>query len=307
MNRGVTTLIVMLAFFCLTFFIGYLLLRKAIEELTDVFVQLPLYIDNISLLLYEFERSYIAPIYTYINKLFSIDLTYEYKMAPFVIEKIKTNAAAILQQAIIFSSHFLSSLAHFSFVIIFIILSTYFLTKDFKRFLFIIYKYTPLNMIKLAHRMHVELKHSIIGLAKAHIIMALLTVLLSLIAFLLFQIEHVLLILISLFLLDLIPYIGIGALFIPWIGYHFFMSNYILTIQLTIIYMLLIIIRQIIEPRLLSQKLGIHPLLTIIILFISVKAFSALGLLLAPIILITVSSLHHSKLVHSFIQYIKDG
>ncbi|HZW68951.1 MAG TPA: AI-2E family transporter, partial [Pseudogracilibacillus sp.] len=137
--------------------------------------------------------------------------------------------------------------------------------------------------------------------------MALLTVLLSFIALLFFQFEHILLIVVSLFVLDLIPYVGIGALFIPWIGYHFFMNNYFLTIQLAIIYMILIIIRQIIEPRLLSQNLGIHPLVTIIILFISIKAFSALGLLLAPLILITVSSLHHSKIIYHLIYYIKEG
>src|SRR5699024_2742799 len=298
MSRGVTTLIVMLAFFCLTFFIGYLLLIKVIEELAHVFVHLQRYIDNISLLLYDFESSYIAPIYTYINKWFSIELTYEYTMAPFLVEKIKTNAAAILQQAIIMASNFISSLAHFSVVMVFIVLSTYFLTKDFQGLLHLFYKYLPLKIIKLARRIHVELKYSIIGLAKAHLLMALLTVLLSFIALLFFQFEHILLIVVSLFVLDLIPYVGIGALFITWIGYHFFMNNYFLTIQLAIIYMILIIIRQIIEPRLLSQNLGIHPLVTIIILFISIKAFSALGLLLAPLILITVSSIHHSKIIY---------
>lgn len=307
MKRGVTALIVLITFFCFTFFIGYLLLRKAIEELTNVFVQLPFYIDNVSLLLYEFERSYIAPIYTYINKWLSLELTYEYTIAPFMIEKIGTNAASILQHAILLSSNFISSLAHLSLVIIFIVLSTYFLTKDFQGLLLLIHRYLPLKIVNLARQIHIELKHSIIGLGKAHIMMALLTVCLSMMALLFFQFDHILLIALTLFILDLIPYIGIGVLFIPWIIYHFFMDNYVVTIQLGIIYIVLIIVRQIIEPRLLSQNLGIHPLVIIIILFVSIKAFSALGLLLAPVILIILSSLYHSKIIHYFIHYIKEG
>ena len=106
---------------------------------------------------------------------------------------------------------------------------------------------------------------------------------------------------------SLIPYIGIGALFIPWILYGFFSDHYTLTLQLSLLYAVLLIVRQIIEPRLLAKNLGIHPLIAIIILFISINIFGALGIIITPISLILFSSLYHAKIFHYIARFIKEG
>src|SRR5690625_3966716 len=106
---------------------------------------------------------------------------------------------------------------------------------------------------------------------------------------------------------DFVPYIGMGVLFIPWIIYTFLIDNYVLTIQLTVLYMILIIIRQIMEPKILATNIGLHPLIALIILFISFQHLGLLGVVLTPIALIMISAIYHAGIFHYLWHFIKHG
>lgn len=306
-HRGLLTLTMMILFFIVFFLSMFLVLKQIIKELSYLLEKLPFYIENIDRLLHDIEHTYITPVYTYINKLIPDQLPDNFSMTRFLISKLKTNAIHITQETITISSDMISSFAYMSFISIFIVLATYFITKDYETFRISLRKKFPINVLNIIGRIKGYAKRSTFGFVKAQITVSFITASLSFCILLLFRTDHLIVITLMIFMIDFIPYLGIGILFIPWIMYEFFTNGYVLTIQLTLLYMFLIVVRQIIEPRLLAQSLGIHPLITIIILFICLHLFGAVGFLITPMTLIVVSSLYHAKIIHYIIQYIKHG
>ncbi|MEW8955454.1 AI-2E family transporter, partial [Clostridium sp.] len=78
-------------------------------------------------------------------------------------------------------------------------------------------------------------------------------------------------------ILDVLPYVGIIVVFIPLIIYNIFLRNYFVSIGLLGLYLLVEIVRQILETKFISNKLDIHPLAIVIALYIGIKVFGVIG------------------------------
>ncbi|MEG0855770.1 MAG: sporulation integral membrane protein YtvI [Terrisporobacter sp.] len=164
-------------------------------------------------------------------------------------------------------------------LILTLFMSTYFIAKDFDKigngFLSI---FTDETRIKV-RRVKSEAVSSLKGYIKAYAILMSLTFAVIWLSFTLFKVPYGLpLALIGAFL-DLIPFLGIIVIFVPVIIYYFVMDNYFISIGITIIFIALSIIRQILEPKLVAQNVGINPLLTIVAIFIGIQVKGVLGII----------------------------
>lgn len=92
-------------------------------------------------------------------------------------------------------------------------------------------------------------------------------------------------------LFDIIPAIGTGFFLIPWIIFEFLSKNTAKSLILLILYLFCLIMRNILEPKLLSDKNGINPILTIICIILGAKFFGVIGAIIAPFSLIVVKKL----------------
>lgn len=305
--RGLTSFSLIFLFFCLVFVSSYLVIKRLMYELTTFFAHIPIYIENISLFFTQIEQAYMTPFLTYIQRLVPLQDINQHAVTELLMTKLQGNITEIVQVFLMFTSEFISSFTLGSFIILFIMIATYFMTKDHEQIMTLIKKGLPMTLTPFPRLMKKHAFSSIVGLLKTQLFIAFITAFVSLVALALFQVKHSLLIVSFIFIIDLIPYVGIGLWFIPWILYSFFTGDYVTTIQITSLYIVLIILRQIIEPRLLAKSLGIHPLVTMIILFLNIHLFGALGLFLAPISLIVLSSIYHTKIIHYIVRYIKEG
>ena len=69
-------------------------------------------------------------------------------------------------------------------------------------------------------------------------------------------------------------------------------------IGLAVLYIIVIVQRQLIEPKILSSSIGLDPLATLIALFIGYKWIGFLGLILGPIVLVIINTLHRANAFH---------
>lgn len=99
---------------------------------------------------------------------------------------------------------------------------------------------------------------------------------------------------------DILPVLGTGGIVIPWIFIELFKGNVALAIGLTIIYVIITIIRNIIEPKIVGEQIGLHPLIMLICMFVGVKFFGVSGLFVLPIIMIILKNLNDSGKIHIF-------
>ncbi|AGX42419.1 pheromone autoinducer 2 transporter [Clostridium saccharobutylicum] len=83
-------------------------------------------------------------------------------------------------------------------------------------------------------------------------------------------------------ILDILPYVGTIIVFIPIIIYNIIMKNYLIAFGLICLYILVEVIREILEAKFLGEKLDIHPLVILLSIYIGVKIFGILGILVGP-------------------------
>ena len=90
---------------------------------------------------------------------------------------------------------------------------------------------------------------------------------------------------------DILPVFGAGTVLIPWGIFSFFAKDYTTGAGLLILYGVITIIRQVIEPKIVGESLGIHPLTTLIAMFAGLSLFGVAGMLLGPFVVIAAKEL----------------
>ena len=82
---------------------------------------------------------------------------------------------------------------------------------------------------------------------------------------------------------DALPFLGTAVILLPWaVAALLFGDMYTFTV-LIITQLLVFIVRQLAEPRIVSRQIGLHPILTLVSVYIGLKFFGVVGVLLAPI------------------------
>lgn len=190
-------------------------------------------------------------------------------------------------------------------ILLFILMATILMTNDWP---LIKEKFTKMIPQTINHsRVNVmnNFKKLFINYLQAQMIIATITALVLWIGLTLLKVEHALTIVIVTAIVDLLPVVGTGLIFIPWIIYLFIIGNYSLTIKLALLYGAVVILRQLIEPKIVSAKIGIRPLTVLISLFLSIQIFGAVGLILAPLIIIFGHALYQADVHRQLWQFIK--
>lgn len=99
-------------------------------------------------------------------------------------------------------------------------------------------------------------------------------------------------------IVDVLPVLGTGTVLIPWALWSLFTGNYGLGIGLLVIYGVITVIRQIIEPKLVAAQLGMPAFVTLMAMYIGTQLFGFLGLFLLPITLVILKVLNDEEIIH---------
>ena len=81
--------------------------------------------------------------------------------------------------------------------------------------------------------------------------------------------------------LDFLPFFGTGTAMIPWAVYTFFMGEYKTTVALVVIYVVTQVVRQLLQPKLVGDSVGLNPLVTLILLYIGYRIRGVIGMIIA--------------------------
>ena len=85
--------------------------------------------------------------------------------------------------------------------------------------------------------------------------------------------------------IDIMPILGTGLVLIPWAIIAAVLGSYRMAIGVAALYIVMLVVRNIVEPKLVGQQMGLHPLVTLIAMFVGLQLFGLLGLFGFPIAL----------------------
>jgi sporulation integral membrane protein YtvI len=132
---------------------------------------------------------------------------------------------------------------------------------------------------------------SLFKLIKAYIIIMSITFTELLIGFSILRLKYALVIAFITCIIDILPVLGSGTVIIPWAIYSLATGDTKLAVGLGLLYIVILIVRQIIEPKIIGHQIGVHPLVTLMSIYIGLKTFGAAGLMLGPIIMMIVKNI----------------
>lgn len=106
---------------------------------------------------------------------------------------------------------------------------------------------------------------------------------------------HPILISLGISILDVLPVIGAGIIMIPWSIISFISGNNGAGINLAIIYIVLILARQILEPKIMGKEIGVRPIYTFASTILGSIFLGPMGVIIGPLIAVVISSVLRAK------------
>ena len=103
---------------------------------------------------------------------------------------------------------------------------------------------------------------------------------------------------------DALPILGSGTVIVPWAVISGLNGDIKLGIALIILYVIILIARQLLEPKIVSNKIGIHPIFTLISMYTGFKFIGIIGLLVGPIIFIVLKNIFENMIDDGIIKRI---
>lgn len=113
-------------------------------------------------------------------------------------------------------------------------------------------------------------------------------------------ISNSVLIALSIAIFDILPVLGTGGIMIPWVIIVALQGNLSLAIGLLIVYVAITVIRNILEPKIVGSQIGLHPIVTLVSMFVGAQFFGVIGLFGFPILLSLLRHLNDTGTIKLF-------
>ena len=192
---------------------------------------------------------------------------------------------------------FIASVPYIVMVILFTLLATYFFTKDMTsakdKFLDILPSENTDKMLYIFD----ETKKMLGGYAFSYAFIIFCTFLETLVGFSILGVKYAVILSIVSGIVDVMPVLGVGSVYVPLAIIHFIFGKPVMGIGILVLYVLVFVIRQIIEPKILSASLGLHPVAVLAAIFIGLKANGISGMFFCMFLVVFYTIFKKVKLI----------
>lgn len=189
--------------------------------------------------------------------------------------------------------------------IIVFLLALFFMVSDKENVNNVVRKIIPQKVSDKIKNIFAEIKKTLGGYLKAQLVIMSVVFVIVIVGLYILGAQYALLIALAIALLDGLPFFGSGAVLIPWSIVSFINSDIKFGIGLLIIYLSVLLTRQMIEPKIVSSKIGINPLVTLISMYVGYRVFSIGGMILGPIVLVLVISFNKAGVFEPIERFFK--
>jgi len=131
-----------------------------------------------------------------------------------------------------------------------------------------------------------DLRRATFGFLKAQVILSTITFILSFVGLVVLKVKYAAVIAFIIVLVDVLPILGTGSVLMPWTIVSLLHGNVFFAASLVILFIVIVIVRRSIEPKVLGERIGLSALATLVSIWIGFKVLGVLGVFLFPLALI---------------------
>lgn len=173
-----------------------------------------------------------------------------------------------------------ASLPSFIFALFISILATYFFSADKDELTSLLHELLPQKWKRICSVTKREGLRMAGGYLRAMLLMLSLMFALLAIGLGILKIKYAVGLAFLIALLDAIPIFGVGTALIPWAFSRLLRGDMATAIGLIVLYLIALLVRNVLEPKILGTQIGLHPLITLIAFYLGLHIFGPLGIFL---------------------------
>lgn len=281
MNRKLAGVIVILLEYALVALLIWGVGSKIGGSLRDLFTKLPEYYDT-SLL--PFLNSVTEWLEDFASRISPETLEQIYAM-------IENTADSLRDYVLKFSSGMLSGLAgvtakipFFFISFVFTILASILISMDYKSIMQFIKRQLPPKAQLFLTDAKQQIGKTVIGYLRAYLIIWVMTFTELSIGLSILRVENAAGLAALIALADILPIIGTGGILIPWACFALITKSYYLAIGLIVLYLIIVAVRNLTEPKIIGDQLGLNPLVTLLAIYLGYRIMGFSGMIIFPIV-----------------------
>lgn len=163
------------------------------------------------------------------------------------------------------------------------VISTFYFSFDFERISAFIVRILPKKLVSAVAPVKEKTVSSIKVFVRSYLLIFLLTAAELVLGFLILRVPYPVVIGILVAVIDIMPILGTGLILLPWALVSAIAGNLLFAFGMLLLYIVITVIRNIVEPKLVGKQIGLHPLATLIGMFVGLQLFGILGMFIIPV------------------------
>lgn len=175
-----------------------------------------------------------------------------------------------------------------------IIASAYF-AKDYDEISRFILKNTPKKYTKKILKFKRSALTGIANMLRGYLVIMILTFVEVMLGLTVIKVKYSVVIALITAIVDILPVLGSGTVLIPWSLFCILTGNISRAVGLIVLYLVVTVIRNVLEPKIIGKRLGVHPLIMLAAVFVGLKLFGGAGIVLVPLTVIAVKSIYETN------------
>lgn len=179
--------------------------------------------------------------------------------------------------------------------IILVVVASFYIAADYDKVISFLSHLIPSSKQGIVFDTLRYMKTAVLVYIKSYSLIFFITFVELLIGLTILRIPYSLVIAFCIAIFDLMPILGTGGVLIPWTIILLVIGNFPLALGMALLYIIITAIRNVIEPRIIGDQIGLHPLATLVAMMLGLGLFGLIGMLLFPVGLVAIMNLKRTS------------
>ena len=184
--------------------------------------------------------------------------------------------------------------------LIFCIISTVFMEMDYSKITYFFLAQFPEKSQKTIMEAKSYLVNTLGGMLRSYGCIMLITMCELMVGLRVIGIENSMPLAVLIAVFDILPALGTGGVMIPWVVIELLQGKYMLSLKLLLLYAIITVVRNIIEPKIVGESIGLHPILLLISIYVGGTVLGPAGIIIMPFTLIVIKKLNDAGHIRVF-------
>lgn len=211
---------------------------------------------------------------------------------------LQTQLLELSKSALAWVANTMAKLPTLLLTILIIVIATFFTAGKTDKMKAMIKRQIPEKYQSVSGQMYRTFGSTVWKMLKSYVLIFIITFIELTVGLFIIGIDYFWIIALLTAIVDILPVVGTGTILIPWGILEIILGDTAVGIGILVLYIIITVIRNIIEPKLVSKQIGLPPILTLLGMYVGLKLFGILGLFLIPLLMILIKTANDIGAIH---------